>query len=161
MSNTVVQDDGKDTFATIKAIFIFNFSTLCDWPKEDKTGNFVIGVYGETNLYSELVKKYSSKTIGSQPIEIVQYSSQSSIEKCHILFITSSNSSKVDDISDDMKGESILIVSENSGALDDGSVINFVIEDNKQKFEISKKNAGKRDIVIGSTLAQLATKVIE
>lgn len=161
MSNSVVQDSDKDTFATIKAIFIFNFSTLCDWPKEDKTGNFVIGVYGETNLYSELVKKYSSKSIGSQPIEIVKFASQSDIEKCHILYITNSNSSKVDDIADDFSGESILLVTEDDGLLDKGSVINFVIEDNKQKFEISKKNGGKRDIVIGSTLAQLATKVIE
>ena len=137
------------------------FLRFCDWPKEDKTGNFVIGVYGETNLYTELVKKYSSKSIGSQPIEIQKFDSQSDIEVCHILFIASDKSSKVEDISDDLGDESTLIVTESTGMLGDGAIINFIIEDNKQKFEISKKNAGKRDIVIGSTLAQLATKVEE
>ena len=49
-----------DTRAIYKALFIYNFATLVDWPADYRKGDFNIGIYGDDNtVFSELSKKYS------------------------------------------------------------------------------------------------------
>ena len=56
---TIVQT--KDTRAVLKALYIYNFATLTDWPSDYKSGDFVIGVLGESSVFDELQKKYRGK----------------------------------------------------------------------------------------------------
>jgi hypothetical protein len=149
----------EDTHSRLKAIYVYNFATLVDWPKEYKQGNFVIGVFGESKLYTELVDKYSSKTIGSQHIAIKKFTHQSQITDCHILYVTGSNSEKIAELTKKFKDKSTLIVSEKEGLLKSGSIINFIVQGNKQTYELSKTNATKHKLIIGSTLTNLAANV--
>ena len=49
-----------------------------------------------------------------------------------------------------------LLVTDYPDALEDGSVVNFVVVDNVVKYEISLPNARKHRLEVGSTLVQLA-----
>jgi hypothetical protein len=40
----------RDTRSRFQALYIYNFTSLVDWPKEFKSGSFKIGVFGESNL---------------------------------------------------------------------------------------------------------------
>jgi len=57
------------------------------------------------------------------------------------------------------KSKSTLIVSEKEGAMKDGSIINFIIRNNRQSYELSKTNATKHKLIIGKQLTELAVKV--
>jgi hypothetical protein len=155
-----------DTRAIYKALFIYNFATLVDWPAEYRKGDFNIGVYGSDNsVYSELNKKYSGKAIGSQEIKIKKINSKSEIPaKTHILFLTSDKSADITTVSSSLGNKSTLLITEKSGYLSKGAIINFVIDktnNNKQSYEINKNNAKKRKLVIASKLSSLAVKVVE
>lgn len=153
-------DGPKDTQSVIKALYLYNFAISTDWPNQFKKGDFVIGVYDDDNVYDELVKKYRGKPIGGQKITIKKFSSYSSISKCHILFVDKGNSSKLNQISRKLKPYSTLIVTEGgSSAFNSGAVINFVVKNNKQTYDISKRNAKKYDLVISSRLIELANNV--
>ncbi|MBX7094390.1 MAG: YfiR family protein [Flavobacteriales bacterium] len=151
--------DPKDTHKTVKALFVYQFATLVDWPKEFKQGDFIIGVFGDSPLYDELVSKYSNKSVGKQAIKIKTFPTFSEVSHCHILVVAPDQSDRVSELSKKFKSKSTLIVTEKEGKLREGAVINFVIKDNKQSYELSKSNASKYKLVVGSKLENLAARV--
>lgn len=153
-------DGPKDTQSVIKARYLYNFATMTDWPKELKKGDFVIGVYNDSKVYDELVKNYKGKPIGAQKIAVKKFSSLSSVSKCHMLFVDRSNSGNISSLSKKLKPYSALIVSEgDSRSLREGAVINFVIKNNKQTYDISRNNAKQYKLVVSSRLVDLANNV--
>lgn len=140
----------------LKGIYVYQFAKNVDWPKEFKTGNFVIGVLGDKEMFDQLNASYANKTIGSQAIKVIYFESMSEVSKCHILYVGSNLSSKVSDLYSKMSKYKTLIVTDGNNLLSTGSVINFVIKESKIAFEISKKNADKLNLVIGQTLEKLA-----
>src|SRR5688500_10416091 len=52
----------------VHANIIYHFTKYIDWPEDKKSGDFVIGVIGDTPLFNELKKIISNKTAGSQKI---------------------------------------------------------------------------------------------
>ena len=54
-----------------------------------------------------------------------------------------------------------MVVTEYSGALEDGAVVNFVQVNNLLKYELSLVNAHKHGLVVGATLKNLAHRVEE
>lgn len=152
--------DPNSANAKIKATLIYNFTKYIDWPEKYKEGNFVIGVLGTTPFYNDLSTLLSKKNVGEQKFEIKSFSSVESISgNCHILFIPAAQSNLVPDLLKKMKGKSTLIVTEKPGMAKQGSGINFVVENNKQRFELNKANIEKYDMKVSSTLASLAIAV--
>jgi hypothetical protein len=161
-SNTAMVNQIKDTRSVAKALFLYTFATLIDWPEDYKKGNFVIGVLGtSTDVYDELNAKYSGKSIGSQEIVIKKYASRTEIDKAHIVFLTADKSDQITSLTTQLKDKSTLIVTEKEGYLSKGAVINFVLDGSKQAYEVSKSNAKKYKLVIASKLTTLAFKVVE
>jgi hypothetical protein len=148
-----------DLNSKLKALYVFNFTNMIEWPAEMKKGNFTIVVLGDQgNLYNELYK-YNSKTAGSQIIKVSAVADANSLSTPHILFITKEHSDKTAAMVKKFKPKSTLIISEKEGALKDGSIINFIIRNNKQSYELSKTNATKHKLIIGKQLTELAVKV--
>jgi hypothetical protein len=151
--------EGKDTGAQIKASYLYNFSKLVDWPAQYKQGNFVISVMGGSNVHQELVKKYNTKQIGSQQIEIRKVSRTLNISQCHVLFVGEEHIDFLPEISKALENSATLIIADYRGALSKGAALNFVVEDANLKFELDVSNATKRNLFIGSTLKSLALRV--
>jgi hypothetical protein len=154
----VPEFEGKDTGAIIKALYLYSFSKIIDWPSEYKQGNFVISVMGGGNLHQELVKRYNEKQIGSQQIEIRKLSKTVNISRCHVLFIGKEHVDMIEDICKALEGQATLIITEQTGALELGAVLNFVVEDANYKFELSVENADKHKLFVGSTIKSLAIR---
>ena len=150
--------DETDTGAMIKASFLYNFAKLVDWPEEYKSGNFVISVMGGENLYRELVKKYNTKYIGSQQIEIRKLSKTPNISKCHLLYIGEDCIDLLPEITEKYEHLPILVVTDEEGALSDGAVINMVPVESEWMFELNIENANSRKLFIGSMLRSLAIR---
>ena len=152
----------RDTRSPVKALYLYNFATLIDWPAEYRKGNFIIGVYGtKEGVYESLKSKYEGKSIGSQEIVVENYTSTSQVDNAHILYVTPTNSSSFPSIQSKLKNSSTLFVTEKDGYLNKGAAINFVVMGTSQKFEINKSNAKKHKLVIADRLLKLASKVEE
>lgn len=152
----------KDTRSSAKALFLYNFATLIDWPEDYRKGNFVIGTLsGNTDVFDQLSTKFKGKSIGSQEIVVQNFASKSEIEKAHILFLGEDKSDQISGLVTHLKTKSTLIVTEKEGYLSKGAVINFVLDGTKQAYEISKPNAKKYNLVIATKLTSLAYKVVE
>lgn len=156
------REPDKDTKAMIEASYIYNIAKLVQWRDESmRQGPFVIGVIGSANLYQELVNKYSSRSIGKQPIEVRKLPEMIEVDRCHILFVPATNRDLLAGILKQPNARSTLVVSDFPEAMANGAVVNFVAARNTLKYEINLANAEKQRIDVGLTLRQLADRVVE
>ncbi|MBP1668288.1 MAG: YfiR family protein [Bacteroidetes bacterium] len=141
-----------------QAMFIFNFCRLIEWPASYRTGTFKIAVLGTSAVADELEVYTQGKKIGSQEIQIIRFKSPEEINSCHILFVPFARSKQLTEISSacNSAGKSILIITEKNGALNEGSAINFIIQEDKLKFELKGENASKYGIKVSSKLQEMA-----
>jgi hypothetical protein len=149
-----------DTNARLKSVFIYNFTRYIDWPADYKTGNFVINMFGSnTAMLTELNNMAKTKTVGAQKIEIRNTTSLDGIGKCNILYVTQDVTNPLSDIIAKLKGKSTLIVTEKTGFAKLGAAINFIVVENRQKFELNQSNAEKYNLKVSSSLVALAIPV--
>jgi len=145
----------QETDYAIHANIIYRFTKYIDWPENKKSGDFIIGIVGDSPLYDELKTFVTNKMVGDQKIVIKKFSASASSFNCHILFINEDESSNFKKITDNTSGIPTLIVSESDGLASKGSCINFVIEDEHLKLEINKNNIEHRNLSIASELLKL------
>lgn len=159
-STVVMPDASEEANAKIKAIYIYNFTKYIEWPETYKDGNFVIGFLGSNfALLNELSKMSETKKVGTQSIQIKNISSVDNNDKFNIIYILTDNSTQLSEVISKVKGKSTLIVTDKPGLAKQGSGINFVIVENKQKIELNKSNIEKYKLKIASTLVNMALPV--
>jgi hypothetical protein len=137
------------------ANIIYRFTKYIDWPDNKKSGDFIIGIVGDSPLEQELKRLSATKTVGNQKIVVVKMSPSASSYNCHILFISDEESGSVKKIAVATAGTPTLIVSETNGLARKGSCINFITVDDRLKLEINKTNIEQRNLRIASELLEL------
>lgn len=149
-----------DPNAKIKACFIYNFTKYFEWPEKMKSGNFIIQLVGSNaGLNQELTRMASTKQVGNQKLEIKSGTGFDNTIKPHIVFLLTESSDLLKDASSKYKGKGTLVITEKNGLAKAGAAINFVVLDNKQKFEYSEKNAEKAGLKTSNELKSLAIAV--
>lgn len=138
------------------ALYLYNFTKYIDWPEEQKKGDFVIGVVGNSQVYSELVQIAEGKPVGNQTIVVKNFRNIEEITGCHILYLAENQSRRIDQAIGKINQSAPLIVTQAEGATLQGSAINFVIRNETMKFELKKSNATKYGLRLHSRLDNLA-----
>jgi hypothetical protein len=146
----------QTTIPKAQTLFIYNFSRLIEWPANSRSGPFIIGVLGASEVTVELEAYTKGKKVGAQDINVIRYKTPQEITTCHILFVPFSKTKQVPEILGILNGKSTLIITEKAGALDEGSAINFVILQDKMKFELKPENAVKFGIKFSSKLQEMS-----
>jgi hypothetical protein len=143
----------------VQAMFVYNFTRMTAWPVEYQSGEFIIGVYGESPIYKELTDIAAIRQVGNQKIVVKQYHKPEEIEKCHILYVSPNYIRNLGDIFQKMKNEKIaaLIITEGRNSLQNGAVINFITENERPRYEIMESNARKLGITLGQEMTRLAS----
>jgi len=144
----------QNTYA-IHANIIYRFTKYINWPDDKKSGEFIIGVVGDTPLYDELKNFTTNKSAAGQPIVIKKLSPSAPAYNCQILFISDEESGSIKRIAACTAGTPTLLVSETEGLTRKGSCINFIVVDDHLKLEISKTNIEKRKLDIATELLSL------
>ena len=75
-----------------KALFMYNFTKYIEWPQAKQSGDFVIGVIGNSAIVGELETIAQKKTVGAQAIKVKQVSSAEDLTKMHIVYVTEDKS---------------------------------------------------------------------
>lgn len=143
----------------IKAAFLFNFAKYVEWPAAtfpSETSPIVIGVLGENVFGDNLEQTLRNKTIQDHPLQFKAFHSVEDVKDCQILFVSPSEEGHFHKILDGLGGLSILTVGQSDDFIDSGGMINFVLEDNRIRFQINNTAARKARLKISSKLLSLA-----
>lgn len=138
-----------------QALFIYNFTRLIEWPAST-SNEFVIGVFGNGNIHNELETFTKGKKAGTQNIVIKRISSTEEAKGCQIVYVTSSKSSKMQELTSVVNNSNILLVGEKAGLVNSGAAINFLINGNKLTFELNSSNAQKYGLKVSTALKNMA-----
>ena len=163
----------------VKAAFLYNFVKFVDWPKEkmgDPNDPITIGVIGK-DPFGKAFEPVKDKKVKGRKVVVKQFKSITElkklgesgkgeldkqiegVKKCHLLFVCSSEKESIKEILDTLKDQSVLTVGDTNDFLESGGVINFVMEKQKVRFEISDSAAKRSKLKIRSQLLRLAKKV--
>ena len=146
--------------AKFKATFTLNFIRYIGWPEASTQGDFIIGVLRSKEIADQLKTQSAGKKFGFQDVVIKEFKSVEEITKCQVIFVaTSANFARNAELIKEKTGKNTLIVTESEGAISKGSIINFVIREDKLKFEISKANASRSSLQISSKLETMASAI--
>ena len=143
-----------DNYA-LHANIIYRITKYINWPEDKKSGDFVIGIVGDSPLYDEIKSFTANKTVGNQKIVIKTFSSSVSSYNCQILFITEDESRSLKKIAIVTAGTPTLLMSESYGLAHKGSCINFIFVDEHLKLEINKNNIEQRNLNVASEFLTL------
>jgi hypothetical protein len=144
----------------VKAQFLLNFVKYVDWPSGGST-SVIIGILGHDNLTDDLQSAAEGKSINGREIVIKHLSADDALNGCAILFISSSENSRLDEILSKTSVLPILTVGENESFLQKGGIINFMLKDGKIRLAINLKVAQQVKLQISSKLLNVADVVKE
>ena len=136
--------------------FIYNFTKYIQWPASQQSGDFVIGVYGDSPILSQLEMMAQTRSAGAQKFKIQKINSVGEIGNLHMLFVSKSKNSEIGRIVSKIGGKSTLLITEGDGMGAKGSGINFIYINGKPRFELNKTATEKSNLKISSELMKLA-----
>lgn len=142
----------------VKAAFLYNFTKFVEWPPSAFGGrsDFQLCVLGEDPFGGSLDVVRNEKVSG-RAITLLRAPKLAEVEGCQILFISRSERSRIPQILLDLGTAPVLTVADTGGFLDQGGIINFILEKSKVRFEINQEAAERAGIKISSKLLRLAT----
>lgn len=146
---------------TVKAALLYNFAKFVEWPTETFKSNddpIVFGILGK-DPFGEAANLLKDKTVKSRKIELKRFTRSQDFAACHVLFISSSEKEHVGTILAALENRSVLTVGEIDKFMQAGGIINFIVVNDKIRFEINATAAKHADIKISSQLLKLANTV--
>jgi hypothetical protein len=144
----------------IKAAYLFKFGAYVEWPPDsfrDAASPIVIGVAGDPALAQELERVIGSRTMNGRAVEVRQPKPGEDFGDLHILFLGRSQIGRLGTAAS--RPRPMLIVTDSSDGLGQGSVINFVSAGNRVRFEVSLDAAKRNSLKIAAPLLAVAMKV--
>jgi hypothetical protein len=142
-----------------KSLFIYNFTKNINWPTEYQQGDFVVAVVGKDEMYDELKKLAATKTVNAQPLQVILLNNLSEVPKANIVYVTPDKSGSLASVVDYYKNKPTLVICNKSKGCQEGAGINFLLVDNKLKFEICPKNITARQLALSPKLTSLGMVV--
>jgi len=156
-SNALAED--KCVEHQVKAVLLYKFTSFIDWPEsviEDLWQPFVIGFLGQSPIVSIFIQKFSGQNIKGKKLIIQSFESVDQVNACHMIFVHHQYSHEIPSLMKKVKNLSTLIISESDRLIQQGGMINFVIENNTICFEINPSAAKDAGLTISSKLLRLA-----
>jgi hypothetical protein len=140
----------------LKAAFIYKFTNYIEWDSQTASDDFIIGILGNSPIENKLTEIGNTEKVNNKKIIIRKFNKLADISPCHILFISQKTSFSLEDILAKATSKGTLTVSEKRGYAAHGTNINFIIIDNKLKFEANLKTLSAAGLRVSSQLLKLA-----
>jgi hypothetical protein len=154
----------------VKGAYLYNFLLFANWPEEKQTDTIMIGIIGKDpfgNFFSDV----EGKPIKSKKTKLVihrfgPYTKAINLEKCQLLFISSTEKGRVRDILASVQGLPVLTVGDFEGFLTAGGMINLIrfrktVEKITVRWEINRTPVVRSGLKLSAQLFQSAVKVVE
>ena len=156
------EDQSQDLERQVKAAFLYKFGGYVTWPDSAFSrpdSPIVIGVAGANPLADELVRLVAGRTIGKRALAVRRIRRGDSLDGVHILFVGSTEGQRLAELLALAQGRPVLCVTESDQGLVPGSAVNFVVADNRVRFDVSLEAAEHNGLKLSALLLSVARQV--
>jgi len=152
---------GKPTQYDIEAVYLYQFGRFVQWPDGPNVAQdaFPICVVGRDPFGRSLDSTIAGEKIGNVPLRAERIDDLNDVKHCRILYISASEESNLDALLAKASSSSVLTVSDLPDFESHGGMIQFIVEDNRVRFEINVAVAQKSGLKISSQLLKVAAAV--
>lgn len=143
----------------VKAVFLYNFAKLTEWPTNAFPGTnttFTIGVVGKDPFGTNLETVIRGKTVTGRAIVIARFATVNEIEACQLLFIPRSENGRLPATLAALADRPVLTVGDAPDFTRHGGIIGLVKARDEIHFEINRVAAAQAGLKLSSKLLRLA-----
>ena len=157
------QADAQVDEYRVKAAFLYKFGSYIEWP----SGSFAradspvtIGVMGADALAEELTRIVAGRNVNGRPVRVRKLRPGDPIAGLHVLFVGRGEGGRLAEILAAARGQALLTVTESEEGLELGSMINFVVVEDKVRFDIAPPPSESSNLKISTRLLGVARKIV-
>jgi len=146
----------------IKAAFLCKFGNYVDWPEAAPAlaePTFVIGVMAGAAVAEAVASAASGQAVNGRPIVVRHLERGDAMQGLNIVFVARTHSARLPEVLAALKDQPVLVVTEQDGA-PGGSMVNFVVVDDKVKFDVSPVTAERKGLRISARLLGVARNIV-
>jgi hypothetical protein len=144
----------------VKAAYLSKFAPFVEWPPAafpSASSAFQLCILGQDPFGGSLDQAVNGQRIDGRLVTVRRLERVDAASGCHVLYLGASRGQTADEALRAVRGSPILTVGDNGRAR--GAIIQFVVKDNRVRFEIDAEAAAANHVTISSKLLRLATSV--
>lgn len=148
----------------LKAAFVYNFTKFIEWPPQSFPGasdSIVVGVLGDSPFGAQLAQVVKDRRVNGRGIVVKRVDTAAEARSVHLLFVGAMQDGHFDEIEPGLAGSAVVTIGESSSFAGRGRTINFVLEDDKLRFEINMDSAEHAGLRISAQLQKLAKAILK
>jgi hypothetical protein len=148
----------------VKAAFLFNFARYVEWPEAafaNETAPIRLCLLSDGAFHDVLAKTVSGRSVGRRPVEVETVAGLDAAGRCQLLFLGQGVSLAGSEVAARLGERPVFTISDQAGFAADDGIANFILVDNKIRFEINPSAARRAGLKISSSLLRLAKLVGE
>lgn len=146
----------------IKAAFVCKFANYVEWPAAvfaRPDSPITIGVMAADAVVDELARTAVGLSSSDRAFAVRRWRSGDSIAGVHIVFVSRADDTHLAETLSRLRRQAVLVVTE-SNQLAPGSMINFVVVDDKVRFDIAPQTAESSGLRISVRLLGVARSLV-
>jgi hypothetical protein len=144
----------------VKAAFLYRFTGYVDWPAQAAADpQFTIAVLDADGVAAELGRLLQNRQIQNRPAQVRSIKNLRELAGAQMLYIGGSRRDDLHRLISSVAGRPVLVVTNQDGGLDAGSSVNFLLIDQRVRFEISLDAAQGSGLRVASELLAVAIRV--
>jgi len=143
----------------LKAAFLFNFTQFVEWPPEafpDASTPITIGILGEDPFGGSLDEIVADEVVRNRRLLVRRFRDVAQVDRCHVLFVSPSETRDLDRVFSALDRRSILTVGETADFTARSGVVAFVLSHNRLRLRINLSAARAARLTISSKLLRQA-----
>ena len=147
----------------IKSAFIERITRFIEWPDKpgDGKGNIRMGIITNNEQINVTIKTFfADQTIQGMNVKIEKINETPPLSGYDLIFITDGHSGHIENILSELRENSVLIITESEGCGEKGAHINFIMKDNKLRYEINEAQINNSGFYVSSKIYAYA-KIIK
>jgi hypothetical protein len=148
----------------VEAAYLHKFLNYAEWPPAafpQADTPYVIGIAGDDTVADELARIAAGRSVNNRGVIVKRLLPGDVVNGLHMLYVGRGERAHLAQWLRLAKGRPILTVSAADGALEQGSIINFRVVDDRVRFEVSIDAAEQGGIHLNSRLFSVATNVVK
>jgi hypothetical protein len=147
----------------VKAAYLYKFATFIEWPDgvfARGDSPLVIGVAGADALADDLERTVAGRTSNGHPLQVRRLRKGDSVAGLQMLFLSAQDKALAATLLAAARGQPVLTVTEADDGVGLGGMINFLIADERVRFEVALANASTARLRISARMLQAAYRVL-
>lgn len=159
LSPSLSRAESVASLGALKAAYAFHFLNLIRWERADPWLDFC--VFADSDTGDRMLGALQKKTAHGQSIRARRLPrDMTQPEHCDALYIPEAYASYLPTLLKRYENSATVTISDAAGFAAGGGIIEFVIVDERLRFDVNERVAGKRRLKISAKLLELARNVI-